>query len=94
MGSYQLFSRPPIEFSYEAAKVKLMNLDFCGLDDPRVNIITPSQHHGIVYSNREGENQEDKIKDRIMRLGSYINFESRLTVGGSLHSSFMGDGQS
>lgn len=89
-GSYIIDRRPSSEFCYEAANVKLLNLDINGNDLANIVFTTPGDDlttdviHETVSSETSGHIA------RQMRLGGSINLECRLTVRCflTLHSSY------
>lgn len=85
-GSYILDSRPSSEFHYENAKNKLVNLELNADEVPNIIFTTP----GDELAGKAGHGQVELAglgrQGRLMRLASWIDLQSRLTV--SLSSRF------
>ncbi|KAI1005835.1 hypothetical protein K3495_g2390 [Podosphaera aphanis] len=75
-GSYFLDSRPSIEFSFELAKNKLINLGLELEDQSSLLLKTPGDDSTSTENGYSMGRQ-----GRLMRLAGYIDFQSRLTVG-------------
>lgn len=71
---YLLEVRPSPEFSYEGAKNKLANLELGSDEGPRIHFIVP----GDFLAEEEGG---ETRQEHLLRLASWIDIESRLTVG-------------
>lgn len=73
-GSYILDSRPSAEFRYDAAKNKLVHLDF-SVDEPtRMVFTTPGDNMGDQLESGTGR------QGRLLRLAGLVDLESRITV--------------
>lgn len=70
---YLLEVRPSPEFSYEGAKSKLVNLDLESESGPSIHFIVP----GDVLADNGGA----RCREHLLRLASWVDIESRLTVG-------------
>jgi DNA mismatch repair protein MSH5 len=68
--------RPASEFHYDAAKRKLGNLGIGEPNGPQVTFLKPGD---IVAEGNDERNKMDQ-QARILRLGGWIDVESRLTV--------------
>ncbi|KAM3071187.1 hypothetical protein ACMFMF_007662 [Clarireedia jacksonii] len=80
-GAYILDSRPAAEFYYDAAKNKLVNLDFDETQGSGMVFTTPADDLiGGHSHDREGSNNNGQ-QGRQMRMAGWIDLESRLSVG-------------
>ena len=78
---YALDVRPSLEFSYEAAKNKLVNLRVGSDVGPRVTFITPGDS---IAHGGYGEDIDNDLVGRqgeLLRLSGWIDVDSRITVG-------------
>jgi DNA mismatch repair protein MSH5 len=76
-GDYVLNPQPSGNFSYEAAKSKLVNLELGADDAPDIIFTTP----GDDLSGDVGYGQASMgHQGRLMRLGGWIDLDSTLTV--------------
>jgi DNA mismatch repair protein MSH5 len=79
-GSYNLDSRPSSEFHYENAKNKLVKLELSADEVPNIIFTTP----GDELTGKAPQGQVDLAglgrQGRLMRLSSWIDLDSRLTV--------------
>ena len=74
-------TRPSPEFSYEAGKNKLINLNLSTDGGPEVSLITPGYedtYEAYGDGNRAGFTDS---QGKLLRLSTCIDVESRLTVG-------------
>lgn len=78
---YQIDVRPSQEFSYEAAKTKLINLESMVTSNGGTSFLVPGDastyedeqdHENFGSTNRQG---------KLLRLSSWIDFENRISVG-------------
>ena len=78
---YQVDVRPSQEFSYEAAKTKLINVESMVAGNGRTSFLVPGDastyedeqdHENFGSTNRQG---------KLLRLSSWIDFENRISVG-------------
>ena len=82
-GSYVLNALPSGEFSYEAAKNKLVNLELSTDEAPNIIFTAPGDElAGDPYG--QGDQGCMGRQGRLMRLASSIDLNSRLTVCFSL----------
>lgn len=72
--SYLLEVRPSSEFGYEGAKSKLVNLDLESETGPGIHFIVP----GDILADDDGGARR---QEHLLRLASWVDIESRLTVG-------------
>ncbi|PQE06508.1 dna mismatch repair msh5 protein [Rutstroemia sp. NJR-2017a WRK4] len=81
-GAYILDSRPAAEFSYDAAKNKLVNLDFEGPQGSDMVFTTPADDlvGGPSHDQEESSNNMGQ-QGRQMRMAGGIDLESKLSVG-------------
>ena len=75
--SYLLEIRPSPEFSYEGAKNKLVNLNLSSNNGPNIHFVVP----GDVLADDDGGARR---QEHLLRLASWIDIESCLTVSLSL----------
>ena len=73
---YILEIRPTSEFSYDAAKVKLIDLKIGSDIGPQISYSIP----GDTVSGNPYETGNAGRQARLLRLSAWINIESRLTV--------------
>ena len=73
--------RPSPEFTYEAGKNKLINLQLFSDGGPEVSFVTPGMND--AFNNyRDGHEMEYTARQgKLLRLSAWIDMESRLTVG-------------
>lgn len=71
---YLLDLRPSSEFSYEGAKHKLANLDLNSEYGPEIHFLVP----GDLQAEADGV---ERRYENMLRLASWIDVDSRLTVG-------------
>ncbi|KAF2131755.1 hypothetical protein P153DRAFT_429981 [Dothidotthia symphoricarpi CBS 119687] len=70
--------RPPSEFGYDAARIKLVGLRL-GLDDgTRVKFNVPGEHVAVDHHDEESTAGQ---QGQLLRLAGWIDMESRITVG-------------
>nr|POE54936.1 dna mismatch repair protein msh5 [Quercus suber] len=77
---YLLEYRPAVEFGYEASKSRLASLHIGEQDGPRVTYVVP----GDVMANMPDIRNDEQLSTQpgqLLRLSSWINLESCLTVG-------------
>jgi DNA mismatch repair protein MSH5 len=81
-GSYVLESRISNDFSYEAAKNKLANLDILGVHSPEVQFATPGDHLGgnLTQIYRSCDVSGAGRQARLMRLAGCIDLQSHVAV--------------
>jgi DNA mismatch repair protein MSH5 len=75
---YLLEVRPAAEFNYEAAKIKLVNLQLGQDDGPQVTFVIPGDVLAV-----EGFDDDENFAGRqgqLLRLAGWIDLESRFTV--------------
>ena len=80
-GSYVLESRPSTEFQYEAAKNKLINLEFTSSQESPILFLTPGDF--FVREAVHGEYHHDSGTGRhcrLLRLAGRMDLDSNLTV--------------
>jgi DNA mismatch repair protein MSH5 len=70
---YHISIRPSLEFSYEAARNKLVSINIGESDGSDLVIQTPGDMHDI--------SAEQQRRGNFLRLAGWINVESRVTVG-------------
>lgn len=76
---YNLEVRPSSEFSYEAAKNKLVNLKIGSETGPQVTFVVPGDV--LAADEHDGDGGESSGRQgRLLRLSCWIDVESRLTV--------------
>lgn len=78
---YIIESRPSPEFSYEAGKNKLINLNLSTDGGPEVSFITPGQDDAYEAYGDDNQVGFTGSQGRLLRLSACIDMESRLTVG-------------
>jgi len=80
-GAYILRTLGSVEFNYENAKSHLLNLDLSSLHRRTMHFNTAAgdEAEGGVVMN-------DDRHARLMQLATWINLDSRFSVGRSLHS--------
>lgn len=78
---YIIESRPSPEFSYEAGKNKLINLNLSTDGGPDVSFITPGYDDAYETYGRGNEAGFTGRQGKLLRLSAWIDMESRLTVG-------------
>ena len=71
---YLLEIRPSPEFNHESAKSKLINLNLEAENGPRIQFVIP----GDILAEEDGGVRR---QEHLLRLASWIDIESRLTVG-------------
>jgi len=77
---YNLEVRPSSEFSYEAAKNKLVNLRIGSDVGPQVTFVVPGDVLATDEYEEDGEGGFSGRQGRLLRLSCWIDVESRLTV--------------
>ncbi|KAL7267479.1 hypothetical protein RUND412_009935 [Rhizina undulata] len=70
---YHVSVRPGAEFSYDSAKIKLISLRIEEDSGPSLIIQTPGDLHDI--------SGEQRRRGNLLKLASWVNIESRVTVG-------------
>lgn len=78
--SYILEVRPSLEFNYDAAKNKLVNLRIGSDNGPQVIFATPGDVAGGGLYGVEDEVGFEGGQGKLLRLSGWIDVESRLTV--------------
>lgn len=78
---YIIESRPSPEFSYEAGKNKLVNLNLSTDGGPEVSFITPSYDDAYETYGEGNQPGFTGRQGKLLRLSAWIDMESRLTVG-------------
>lgn len=74
---YLLEIRPPGDFSYDAAKSRLANLNLGNASDSRINFNIP----GELFSNDNNDpGSKSGHPGQLLRLAGWIDMESRVTV--------------
>ena len=73
---YILEVRPTSEFSYDAAKVKLVNLKIGSDISPQIKYVVP----GDTASDNPYEAGNTGHQAKLLRLSAWMDMESRLTV--------------
>lgn len=73
-----LNAQPSVEFGYEGAKIKLVNLNL-GADEAH-NIIFTTPGDELAQDNGYGNQGSMGRQGRLMRLAAWINLDSKLTV--------------
>lgn len=79
-GAYVLDSRPAAEFYYDAAKNKLVNLDFYGPQGSGMVFTTPADDPVGGHSHDPEGPRNIGQQGRQMRMAGWIDLESRLSV--------------
>jgi DNA mismatch repair protein MSH5 len=78
-GSYVLNAQPSGDFSYEAAKNKLVNLELSAYEASNIIFTTPvDELAGDPYGH--GDHGGMGRQGRLMRLAGRVDLDSRLTV--------------
>jgi DNA mismatch repair protein MSH5 len=86
-GSFVLDSRPSVEFQFDAAKNKLINLDIALEHGPDIMFTTPGDDFINNDAYRQGHNDSGVgRKGKLMRLAGWLDLDSRLTVRGLIDS--------
>ncbi|KAH8808297.1 muts domain V-domain-containing protein [Xylogone sp. PMI_703] len=80
-GSYVIDSRPSSEFHYEAAKSKLLNLEFSRANGPTFIFTVPGEDLTTDIVHDTAHREKSGPVGRQMKLGGWIDFEWRLTIG-------------
>jgi DNA mismatch repair protein MSH5 len=78
---YIIESRPSPEFSYEAGKTKLVNLNLSTDGGPEVLFITPGYDDACETYGGANEAGLTGRQGKLLRLSAWIDMESRLSVG-------------
>ena len=78
---YLLDCRPNTEFGYESARKKLINLRIGQVGGPNVTYVVPGDVVTQGLDNQENATSSTGRQEHLLRLSSWINTESRLTVG-------------
>jgi DNA mismatch repair protein MSH5 len=76
-----LDSRPSVEFQFEAAKNKLINLEFISEHGPEIVFVTPGDD--LIARGAYGQGHNDSgvgRQGRLVRLAGWMDLDSRLTV--------------
>ena len=78
---YVLEIRPSLEFDYDTAKSKLMDLHHFANGSSEVSFISPADND--PYSDYGGDNDPGHTgrQGQLLRLSASIDMESRLTIG-------------
>ncbi|KAF2862781.1 hypothetical protein K470DRAFT_166767 [Piedraia hortae CBS 480.64] len=78
---YLIENRPAVEFGYESAKNKLIKLRIGEDGGPRVTFVVPGDVVPDHWNDGSYETPFAGSQERLLRLSSWINLESRTTVG-------------
>ncbi|KAI9849063.1 MAG: MutS protein msh5 [Thelocarpon superellum] len=81
LSSYLLELRPSVEFGYDAAKNRLLNLRIASLAGPLLSFVTPDDAHSEHV--HHGSLQDEYIggRGKLLRLSALIDLESHATLG-------------
>jgi DNA mismatch repair protein MSH5 len=78
---YSLEHRPNAEFSYEAAKNKLVNLQSFLTGGEGMKFLTPGE--SLTYDDREEQDEfgSTSRQGKLLRISGWINLDSKVSVG-------------
>jgi len=76
-GAYVLDAKTASDFNYEAAKIKLVNIDLDVEQESNMIFTTPDENLTNDAENQNGIGRQG----RLIRLAGWIDLDSKLTVG-------------